>query len=332
MRTRLTILATLVVAAPAGAQPVVPAGTRIIVEAALDISGAAAARGARPAFRVAEPVVVGGDTVIRAGAVVHATVRDVVPAARYGKAGRLRVVFDSTRTVAGDVVPLDGEWEVRGSTRRPLAINVSVLSSGLGGLLVHGGDAQLVRCAVFTVSSGPQRAPARSTTLAGPAVADVQSLRACAPGEGELATRRALTKSPLTAVLLGFPIPGLGHRYAEDRRRGRWIMTVGMSGLVASATGFAVGIGGAGSDDLAVALFAGGGLTYAGTVVYAAVDAPRAVRRYNEALLSEPDQHRAPSTVPRPAGRDVRPVVRFVPAPRPGDAHQSAPAFGLRIR
>ena len=94
----------------------------------------------------------------------------------------------------------------------------------------------------------------------------------------------------------------------------------------AVAVGLAVGLAGAYALSRFVESFLfrvepGDPMVYLGTAIYSAADAPSAVRRYNARARGS-----AGST------SRVTPLLRPAPAPRPGDRHASAPAFGLRIR
>ena len=134
----------------------------------------------------------------------------------------------------------------------------------------------------------------------------------CAPAEAD--RRYGARGSELGGGILGYVFPGAGHLYAHR-------------------PGAAAALAGAATSGMLL-MFAGVAL-FAGAILSSAIDAPRAVRRYNERLLTDPSV-----PTPRRAARRHRPSlgrmsaldVRLVPAAGRDDVRRHALAIGLRLR
>lgn len=288
------------------------------------VSARRAARGARPVFRVARPLVVGRDTVVAAGAEVWATVRDARGERTLGVPGRFTYMIDSTRTIDGRTLLVGAPETMTGSRRRVATITAGVLTYGPGAFGVTGGPTILGRCESLVV---PVELPLRTAPSAASMNATTSPpAESCTPQE--YAVRRGSVRSELTGAVIGYFFPGAGHLYAGATRTGLALMGTAVGGasiIVASLR------------DEPQRDHVGETVTGLGVIAAAigvsVVDAPRAVRRYNERALLDPFERKEARTLARGArnGVSVRPILRMVAAPTSDDAHHSAPAIGLHI-
>ena len=109
-------------------------------------------------------------------------------------------------------------------------------------------------------------------------------------GEEQPRARRSAFLGTLLAIFPGLLVPGTGHYYAGDRKTARQLFRVGETGLVLTAVGGGLVVGGiaAGESDLvgtSISLYvtgggiAGIGLTYLLSAwIYDIIDTPRAAR------------------------------------------------------
>jgi hypothetical protein len=331
-RTAVALLAaaaSAALAAPTLSAQTVPAGARIVVEVQSGVSGRDAERGRRPTIRVAEPLVLNGDTVVAVGAMVHTTVVDARGARTYGRPGTLHIAFDSTHTRAGDVVRLRGTIAIAGESRKQIAIVGSVFTYGLAGLAVRGYDVSLLPCHRFAVPTpGGDWSPVWTVR------APEEATRATCGADSASTVMLARHKSRATGLLLGI-LPGAGHVYAEEPGRAKAIGITATAGVSASMGILMVGLGGGigrDSEDAAIAGMIAGAAISVGAWVFSMADAPFAVGRYNareKARVLSGASRRSGSA---DAASHSSWFVGAVRAPRPGAAHAVAPALGLTIR
>ena len=336
---------TLLLAVPAlaAAQPL-PEGTRVVLEAAGGTTGRLAGKGMTPVLRVASAVIVGRDTVVRAGAPAYATVRRARGGGVFGRPGQLLLTLDSVRLADGSVARLDGSYRVQGKDQSMPAIAAAVLTYGVGALLLAGGDAALVRCQAIETRAGASGAPPAPVAPAIPGERPLHGAETaptpppCATAEAALRALRQ--RDAAGALALGYIFPGAGHVYAGEPRRG--FAAIGAASVGAMA--MLAGMGRALSPDArgAEALFVTGASLYVGAWLYSAVDAPFAARRHNERVLVDPE-YVPPGLEPlgmvpqaeRGATRRrvaLRPVARLALAGRAEGAPKRVPALGVSVR
>lgn len=323
---------------------VLPEGTRVVLEAVGGTMGRLVGKGLLPVLRVASPVVVAGDTVVRAGAPAYATVRLARGGGVFGRPGQLVLTLDSVRLADGSAARLDGTYRADGKPQTGPAVVAAILTYGSGGLLLTGGDAALVRCeSIETRAGAPAAAP---TAVVPPAVPGAGALGGAGAVvvppclAAEAALREARRKDNAGAMALGVIFPGAGHIYAGEPGRGMAAAGAATVGSVAMLVGVGRGL----SPDYrgGEELFVAGAALYMAAYLYSAIDAPFAARRHNERVLTDPT-YLPPGLATRSAvaRQDegstrrrlaLRPVARLALAGRAEGAPTRVPALGVSVR
>ena len=119
---------------------VLPDGTEFTVVTIEDISSKTAAEGDAVTFKVEEDVKINGRVVIAKDAIVKGTVSSVEQKGRMGKAGKLGIRIESTKTVDGQKLKLRASKGKEGEDKTTNVVLLSVLISPFF-LLKHGKDA-----------------------------------------------------------------------------------------------------------------------------------------------------------------------------------------------
>jgi len=119
---------------------VLPDGTEFNVVTTEDISSKTAAEGDAVTFKVEEDVKINGKVLIAKDAIVKGTVSMVEQKGRMGKAGKLGIRIESTKTVDGQKLKLRASKGKEGEDKTTNVILLSVLLSPFF-LLKHGKDA-----------------------------------------------------------------------------------------------------------------------------------------------------------------------------------------------
>jgi hypothetical protein len=119
---------------------VLPDGTEFTVVTTEDISSNTAAEGDAVTFKVEEDVKINGKVVIAKDAIVKGTVSSVEQKGRMGKAGKLGIRIESTKTVDGQRLKLRASKGKEGEDKTTNVVLLSVLVSPFF-LLKHGKDA-----------------------------------------------------------------------------------------------------------------------------------------------------------------------------------------------
>lgn len=119
---------------------VLPDGTEFTVVTTEDISSKTAAEGDAVTFKVEEDVKINGRVVIAKDAIVKGTVSAVEQKGRMGKAGKLGIRIESTKTVDGQKLKLRASKAKEGEDKTTNVVLLSVLISPFF-LLKHGKDA-----------------------------------------------------------------------------------------------------------------------------------------------------------------------------------------------
>ncbi|MEW6051227.1 MAG: hypothetical protein AB1644_09240 [Candidatus Zixiibacteriota bacterium] len=121
-----------------------PAGQaiKVKIDSAQKVSSGSLKQGDKVKISLAEPVVIGGVTIVEAGAPGTATVAEVQKAGKPGKGGMLKLKFEelqgkgSFKPAKGAGIKLDGEAVAKGGNKK-------IISFILGfGLLIKGGQGQ----------------------------------------------------------------------------------------------------------------------------------------------------------------------------------------------
>jgi hypothetical protein len=131
---------------------VLPDGTEFTVVTTEDISSKTAAEGDAVTFKVEEDVKINGRVVISKDAIVKGTVSSVEQKGRMGKAGKLGIRIESTKTVDGQKLKLRASKGKEGEDKTTNVVLLSVLVSPFF-LLKHGKDAVIksgTKLKVFT--------------------------------------------------------------------------------------------------------------------------------------------------------------------------------------
>jgi hypothetical protein len=137
---------------PADNEVVIPDGTEFTVVTAEEISSKTATEGDTVTFKVEEDVKINGKVVIAKDAIVKGTVSTVEQKGRMGKAGKLGIRIESTKTVDGQKLKLRASKGKEGEDKTSNVILLSVLVSPFF-LLKHGKDAVIkagTKLQVFT--------------------------------------------------------------------------------------------------------------------------------------------------------------------------------------
>jgi hypothetical protein len=140
---------------------VIPDGTEFTVVTAEEISSKTAAEGDTVTFKVEEDVKINGRVVIAKDAIVKGTVSSVQQKGRMGKAGKLGIRIESTKTVDGQKLKLRASKGKEGEDKTTNVILLSVLVSPFF-LLKHGKDAVIkpgTKLKVFTDQDLKVQAP-----------------------------------------------------------------------------------------------------------------------------------------------------------------------------
>lgn len=105
----------------------VPEGTELTVTPTEEINSKTATDGQTVTFRVVNPVVADGSTVVPEGAIARGTVVDVERRGMLGKAGKLAVRVDSVKAVDGQKLRLRAQQSKAGGSNTGKVIALSVL-------------------------------------------------------------------------------------------------------------------------------------------------------------------------------------------------------------
>lgn len=123
-----------------GVEVVLPDGTEFTVVTTDELSSKTAAEGDAVTFKVEEDVKINGRVVIAKDTIVKGTVSTVEQKGRMGKAGKLGIRVESTKTVDGQKLKLRASKGKEGEDKTTNVVLLSVLVSPLF-LLKHGKDA-----------------------------------------------------------------------------------------------------------------------------------------------------------------------------------------------
>ena len=143
------------------AEVILPDGTEFTVVTTEEISSKTAAEGDTVTFKVEEDVKINGRVVIAKDTIVKGTVSSVEQKGRMGKAGKLGVRIESTKTVDGQKLKLRASKGKEGEDKTTNVILLSVLLSPFF-LLKHGKDAVIkpgTKLKVFTDQELKVQAP-----------------------------------------------------------------------------------------------------------------------------------------------------------------------------
>ncbi|GEM_PF-2067246 len=138
--------------APPMKEIIIPDGTEFSVVATETISSKTASEGDPVNFRVDEDVVINGMVVITEGTLVKGYVANAEKKGHMGKAGKLDIRIESTRTVDNQHIKLRASHGKEGESKTGTTVALTVLFGPLG-LLKHGKDAEIkagTRIRVFT--------------------------------------------------------------------------------------------------------------------------------------------------------------------------------------
>ena len=139
----LTGIALLGVVAPAQAQRTLPAGTLVVLETTAPLSSKDAQAGQSVGLRVKYDVVIGGRTLIKAGAAGSAQVVTAEHRKGLGKEGSLAIKPSVVQAADGQMVPLTGgDKSSAGNGTKGATIGLAVVVSPLF-LLKKGKDATI---------------------------------------------------------------------------------------------------------------------------------------------------------------------------------------------
>lgn len=147
------VLAVMLLAASLPAATIqLPRGTEVKVKfaAAAKVSSGNLAKDIPVLFTLAEPVVIGGETLIEAGAAGTAKVVEVKKAGKPGKPGYIKLAFvdlepkGTYQTADKAKIKLTGEIENKGKGKKFLSIIF------IAGLLIKGGEGEIPPNAVHT--------------------------------------------------------------------------------------------------------------------------------------------------------------------------------------
>jgi hypothetical protein len=140
---------------------VLPDGTEFTVVTTEEISSKTATEGDTVTFKVEEDVKINGRVVIAKDAIVKGTVSSVEQKGRMGKAGKLGIRIESTKTVDGQKLKLRASKGKEGEDKTGNVILLSLLVSPFF-LLKHGKDAVIkpgTKLKVFTDQELKVQAP-----------------------------------------------------------------------------------------------------------------------------------------------------------------------------
>jgi hypothetical protein len=168
---------------------VIPAGTPVVVEITQALSAEKSKGGDHFGLRLAEPIVIGGVTVMEAGAIGQGEVVDAKPANIGGRPGRL--VLAARDLEAGGVRVKLQSFKLGGggSDHSQLAVG-AVIAVGVLGALVTGGN---VDYPAGTQASAKVAADVTAPPAQAPAQAPAQ-----VPAQAATSAPAAATPSPLT--------------------------------------------------------------------------------------------------------------------------------------
>jgi hypothetical protein len=120
----------------------VPEGTEFVAVFTQAISSKSSSNGDAVKLTVGEPVIVNGDTVIRAGAMVRGTITEAKGAGFMGKGGKLNMSLESVSLADGQHAKVRSAKAKGGDEKRGQTIALTVLFGPIG-LLRRGNDAEI---------------------------------------------------------------------------------------------------------------------------------------------------------------------------------------------
>jgi hypothetical protein len=128
----------------AAAEINIPVGTIVLLSAGQTIEPGTVTVGQSIQLTVVNDVVVGGDVVIRAGAIATGEVSQAVKEGSIGKPATIALTLRSVEAVDGTTVPLQGMKSVVGENKQTASVVVTILCCILG-LLMKGGPAEITQ-------------------------------------------------------------------------------------------------------------------------------------------------------------------------------------------
>jgi hypothetical protein len=128
--------------APAGRRIEVPEGTEFVAVFTQALSSKTSAAGDAVKLTVDEPIVINGDTLIRAGAIVRGTITEAKGAGYMGRGGKLNMSVESVSLADGQHAKVRSSKAKGGDEKRGQTVALTVLFGPIG-LLRRGNDAEI---------------------------------------------------------------------------------------------------------------------------------------------------------------------------------------------